>query len=143
MGTHEYSPRSDVAIVQVISKKEAKILVIFEAYSRLGQSAKALDENRADRVRLLIQGSYISRRDSRPAIVFYLTQDKHMETIIVFSAEDEDGTDKVTLILYRAPLNSISLQISYMYYAEKLPFYSESTWVDLVCQVVNVILERI
>ena len=98
MGTHTYSPRSDVAIVQVISEKEAKILVIFEAYSRLGQSVKTPDDNRADRVRLLIQGSYISRRDSRPSVVFYLTREKYMETIIVFSSKNE--SDKVTFILF-------------------------------------------
>lgn len=143
LGTHSYSPRSDVAIVQVLSKQEAKILIVFEAYSRLGQSLKTPDENRADRVRLLIQASYISRKDSRPAVVFYLTQDKHMETIIVFPKEECEKVRRFFFALFRRVLPLTNQQTSYMYYAERLPFYMETTWVDLICQVVNLVQELI
>jgi hypothetical protein len=76
-----------VAIVQVGSEQETKILIVFEAYSKAGQSKQTPDENLADRVRLLIQGSYISRKEAKPSVVFYLTRDECMETIIVFPAE--------------------------------------------------------
>ncbi|KAL5495543.1 hypothetical protein ACEPAI_1006 [Sanghuangporus weigelae] len=89
LGIHEYGPKSDAAIIKVLNDKEAKIVVLFEAYSRLGQSLSTPDENRADRVRLLIQGSYISIRDGKPSVVYYLTRDKHMETILIFCEDQE------------------------------------------------------
>ncbi|KAL5518693.1 hypothetical protein ACEPAH_376 [Sanghuangporus vaninii] len=89
LGIHEYGPKSDAAIIKVLNDKEAKIVVLFEAYSRLGQSLGTPDENRADRVRLLIQGSYISIRDGKPSVVYYLTRDKYMETILIFCEDQE------------------------------------------------------
>ncbi|KAI0785495.1 hypothetical protein BC629DRAFT_522615 [Irpex lacteus] len=140
LATHSYTPKSDVAIVQLLSSPSsspyfssspsspqsadtAKILVIFEAYSKCGQSHTTPDSNRADRVRLLIQGSYISRKESKPAVVFYLTRDKQMETILVFpqSQEAEGGGCK------------------FCYYVEKRPFYEEASWISLLCQVINLV----
>ncbi|KAL5534516.1 hypothetical protein ACEPAG_979 [Sanghuangporus baumii] len=119
LGIHEYGPKSDAAIIKVLNDKEAKIVVLFEAYSKLGQSLSTPDENRADRVRLLIQGSYISIRDGKPSVVYYLTRDKYMETILIFCDDQE--------------------QRKFGYYAEKQPFYDEVTWVDLVCQIINLV----
>ena len=95
LGTHNYAPKSDVAIVQLLDDENAKILVIFEAYSKSGQSHTTPDVNRADRVRLLIQGSYITRKESKPSVVFYLTRDKHMETILLFSNNQRRDEEKV------------------------------------------------
>ncbi|KAL5535253.1 hypothetical protein ACEPAF_3347 [Sanghuangporus sanghuang] len=100
LGIHEYGPKSDAAIIKVLNDKEAKIVVLFEAYSKLGQSLSTPDENRADRVRLLIQGSYISIRDGKPSVVYYLTRDKYVETILIF-CEDQERR-KVRLLLTSA-----------------------------------------
>ncbi|KAI0697596.1 hypothetical protein BC835DRAFT_756279 [Cytidiella melzeri] len=118
LGTHNYAPKSDVAIVQVLDDNEAKILLVFEAYSNSGQSHKTPNENRADRVRLLIQGSYISRKETKPSVVFYLTRDKYMETILIFPDQ---------------------AQARFCFYAEKQLFYSEASWVNLLCQVINLV----
>ena len=91
LGIHDYGPKSDAAIIKVLNHKEAKILILFEAYSRLGQSLNTPDDNRADRVRLLIQGSYISIRDGKPSVVYYLTRDKYMETILIFCEDQEQN----------------------------------------------------
>lgn len=92
LSTHNYTPKSDVAIIQILptaGDDEARILFVFEAYSKSGQSDRTPDENRTDRVRLLLQGSYISRKEVRPSVVFYLTREKYMETILVFSSREE------------------------------------------------------
>ncbi|KAI0094331.1 hypothetical protein BDY19DRAFT_912269 [Irpex rosettiformis] len=120
LGIHNYAPKSDVAIVQVHDDEHAQILVVFEAYSKAGQSNTTPDMNRADRVRLLIQGSYISRKESKPSVVFYLTRDKHMETILVFSPNGQLDEEKAR----------------FCYYAEKCPFYSQASWISLLCQTI-------
>ena len=95
---HQYVPKSDVAIVQLQANGSSKILVLFEVYSKCSQSNATPDAitNRAERVRLLLQGSHLSIRESRPSVVFYLTRDKEIETIIIFpeggaSAEPDKG----------------------------------------------------
>ncbi|KAI0749137.1 hypothetical protein BC629DRAFT_120832 [Irpex lacteus] len=69
LATHAYAPKSDVAIVQLLpsssfspsscsttnhSTETPKILVIFEAYSKCGQSHTTPDSNRADRMETIL-----------------------------------------------------------------------------------------
>ncbi|KAI0094332.1 hypothetical protein BDY19DRAFT_14458 [Irpex rosettiformis] len=120
--THEYVPNSDVAIV--LDDGSSKILVPFEVHPAGSQSNNTPDMDLSERVRLLIQGSYISLRDSRPSVVLYLTRDRQMETIIIFRTEGMSDQEK------------------FCYYAEKRPFYSRAARIQTLSQVINLVYTR-
>ncbi len=84
-GNHEYSPKSDMAILDDHGEDTLEtVLLLFEAYSEAGQKRSTPDEDRTDRVRLILQASHLARKYSRPSVALYLTRNNDMETITVF-----------------------------------------------------------
>ncbi|KAI0785494.1 hypothetical protein BC629DRAFT_522450 [Irpex lacteus] len=121
-GNHEYSPKSDMAILDDHGEDTLEtVLLLFEAYSEAGQKRSTPDEDRTDRVRLILQASHLARKYSRPSVALYLTRNNDMETIIVF------------------PTGGKSEGEGFRYYSEKEPFYSKASYVNVLARVINLV----